>query len=196
MGTNHQDDDKHYDGNCEVCRAIQTDELSSAQNTAKANTGSSNAHHITSLVRNENDLLTSLKKKQDSIADKITAFAGSMRFVYIHSFWFAVWILINAGILGAALKFDGYPFGLLTLIVSLEAIFLSTFVMLSQNRQGARADIRAELDYETNIRSEVWSLHIGQKLGVDAHHVEQAVTKLIKEARQSNKQSQPNDETT
>jgi uncharacterized membrane protein len=65
------------------------------------------------------------------------------------------------------------------MIVSLEAIFLSTFVMVSQNRQAARADLRAELDFETNLRSEIWSVHIGHALGVDAHHVEDVVAKAI-----------------
>jgi uncharacterized membrane protein len=63
---------------------------------------------------------------QNRIADAITDFAGSMAFVYIHIAWFAFWILLGI---------EHYPFGLLTMIVSLEAIFLSTFVMISQNRQ-------------------------------------------------------------
>ncbi len=63
---------------------------------------------------------------QNRIADAITSFAGSMWFVYIHVAWFSIWIA--AGV-------ESYPFGLLTMIVSLEAIFLSTFVMISQNRQ-------------------------------------------------------------
>ena len=58
------------------------------------------------------------------------------------------------GLLGATLIFDEYPFGLLTLIVSLEAIFLSTFVMISQNRQARSAEIRSDLDYKTNVMAE------------------------------------------
>jgi hypothetical protein len=58
------------------------------------------------------------------------------------------------------------------MIVSLEAIFLSTFVMISQNRQAARTDVRSELDVETNVRSEIWSVHIGRQLGLDPHEVE------------------------
>ncbi len=69
---------------------------------------------------------TRAKSLQNRIADAITTFAGSMVFVYIHVVWFAVWI---------GLGVEKYPFGLLTMIVSLEAIFLSTFVMISQNRQ-------------------------------------------------------------
>src|SRR5213596_884644 len=93
--------------------------------------------------------------------------------------WFGIWILLNVGILGASVKFDKFPFGLLTMIVSLEAIFLSTFVMVSQNRQAARADVRSELDFETNLRSEIWSVHIGQALGIDPSHVEDVVRKAI-----------------
>src|SRR5205814_4124562 len=116
-------------------------------------------------------------------ADRITSFAGSLNFVYIHSIWFGVWILFNIGLFGGALTFDEYPFGLLTMIVSLEAIFLSTFVMVSQNRQAARADIRSELDFETNLRSEIWSVHIGQALGVDPTHVEDVVRQAIEGSR-------------
>ena len=90
-----------------------------------------------------------------------------------------IWVLLNLG--GSA--FDAFPFGLLTLIVSLEAIFLSTFVMISQNRQAARADVRSELDFETNLRSEVWSVHIGRTLGLDPAEVEAHVQQLVTGAR-------------
>src|SRR3989442_9870334 len=130
-------------------------------------------------TRSERKLLAAIMRAQDRAADRITSFAGSLNFVYLHSVWFGIWILINIGILGASLKFDKFPFGLLTMIVSLEAIFLSTFVMVSQNRQAARADIRSELDFETNLRSEIWSVHIGQALGVDPSHVEEVVRKAI-----------------
>jgi uncharacterized membrane protein len=73
---------------------------------------------------------------QNRIADKITTFAGSMAFVYLHVVWFVVWILF-----GTLIGFDSYPFGLLTMIVSLEAIFLSTFVMISQNRADAKRQV-------------------------------------------------------
>ncbi|HEV8297586.1 MAG TPA: DUF1003 domain-containing protein [Acidimicrobiales bacterium] len=134
-------------------------------------------------TRNERKLLDTVLRAQDRAADQITSFAGSLRFVYLHSAWFGVWILLNIGILGASLKFDKFPFGLLTMIVSLEAIFLSTFVMVSQNRQAARADIRSELDFETNLRSEIWSVHIGQALGVDPTHVEDVVRQAIAGSR-------------
>lgn len=77
---------------------------------------------------------------QNRIADKITAFSGSMTFVYIHVAWFGLWI---------ALGVEKYPYGLLTMIVSLEAIFLSTFVMISQNRADAKRQVIADQEWET-----------------------------------------------
>lgn len=132
-------------------------------------------------MRSENYVLRKLRHAQDALADKITGFAGSITFVYIHIAWFAVWLLINVAVhpLFGVRPFDRFPFGLLTLIVSLEAIFLATFVMISQNRQAARSDIRAQLDYETNLRAEIWSVHIGHALGIDTDHVETIVTQAI-----------------
>lgn len=76
---------------------------------------------------------------QNRIADAITRFAGSMMFVYIHIVWFALWIIF---------RIEDYPFGLLTMIVSLEAIFLSTFVMISQNRADAKRQIVADQQWK------------------------------------------------
>ena len=106
------------------------------------------------MALNANEEIERIKKAENRISDKITAFAGTMRFVYIHSVWFGLWIAINLGLLGAALIFDEYPFGLLTLIVSLEAIFLSTFVLISQNRLSEEADRRAELSLQIGLLTE------------------------------------------
>jgi uncharacterized membrane protein len=134
-------------------------------------------------TRNERSLLRSLQRTQDRVADAVTSFAGSLKFVYIHSVWFGAWIVVNVGLFGAAIEFDKFPFGLLTMIVSLEAIFLATFVMVSQNRQAARADVRSELDFETNLRAEIWAVHIGQQLGIDPIHVEGVVRQAIEGSR-------------
>ncbi len=128
---------------------------------------------------NERWLADSLKRAQDRAADKVTMFAGSLRFVYIHSIWFAAWILVNVGVIGSSAEFDKFPFGLLTMVVSLEAIFLATFVMVSQNRQAARADIRSQLDFENNLRGEIWAVHIGTKLGLDPEHIESVVLQAL-----------------
>jgi uncharacterized membrane protein len=76
---------------------------------------------------------------QSRIADRITRFAGSMVFVYVHVVWFGLWI---------GLHVEKYPFGLLTMIVSLEAIFLSTFVMISQNRADEKRQILADQEWQ------------------------------------------------
>jgi uncharacterized membrane protein len=120
------------------------------------------------------------RRVQDRAADRITAFSGSMPFVYVHVAWFAVWIVWNAAVPHA---FDPYPFGLLTLIVSLEAIFLSTFVMLSQNRESARSDIRSQIDFETNVLSEVWLEAVADRLGIDVAQVHTTAKQRIKEAK-------------
>jgi uncharacterized membrane protein len=77
---------------------------------------------------------------QNRIADQITNFAGSMWFVYLHIIWFGCWIGLGA---------EKYPYGLLTMIVSLEAIFLSTFVMISQNRADAKRQVIADQQWKT-----------------------------------------------
>ncbi|MHC3471368.1 DUF1003 domain-containing protein [Streptomyces sp. 7R007] len=134
-------------------------------------------------IAHEQDVLVRMRGTQDRIADAITAFAGTMAFVYLHALWFTVWIVCNEGAFGHGAVWDPYPFGLLTMIVSLEAIFLSTFVMVSQNRQAARENVRADLDFETNVRSEVWAIHMGRALGVDPVEVEHRVQELLAENR-------------
>lgn len=93
------------------------------------------------------------KTRQDHIADAITQFSGSMAFLYLHAAWFGVWMVLNVGE-HPLIGFDVFPFGLLTMIVSLEAIFLSTFVLISQNKMGEASDRRADLDLQINLLSE------------------------------------------
>ena len=100
------------------------------------------ASHITlepnpALARHAHERAQSL---QNRLADRITAFAGSMSFVYIHLAWFGCWIV---------LRVERYPYGLLTMIVSLEAIFLSTFVLISQNRADAKRQALADQQWQT-----------------------------------------------
>jgi uncharacterized membrane protein len=155
---------------CEACRVI--DRADGVEDGQLWNP----EHYATPARRN---LMGLMRRVQDHTADTITSVAGSMRFVYIHVIWFGVWIAVNVGLAGFDNEFDKFPFGLLTMIVSLEAIFLSTFVMISQNRQAARSDLRSELDFENNIRGEIWSVHIGQTLGIDVDHVEDVVRRAI-----------------
>jgi uncharacterized membrane protein len=163
---------------CTACRAIDAQD---GDVDGRLFTDKSSKFH----VRSESHLWHSIKEAQDRVADQVTGFAGSLKFVYIHAAWFLVWVLINIGVAGRALSFDPFPFGLLTMVVSLEAIFLSTFVMVSQNRQAARSDLRAQLDFETNLRAEIWSVHIGAQLGIDPDHVEDIVRAAIETSNQT-----------
>jgi uncharacterized membrane protein len=93
---------------------------------------------------------------QERMADRITKYSGSMRFVYLHIIWFSAWIILNIGIINfrPLTEFDPFPFGLLTMIVSLEAIFLSTFVLITQNRQAKISERRSELDLQVDLLAE------------------------------------------
>ena len=90
----------------------------------------------------------------DRIADTIGSFSGSMSFVGIHVAWFALWFLINTGVLRFVPRFDPYPFILLAMIVSVEGVLLSTFVLMKQNRMQQRSDARHQLDLQINLLSE------------------------------------------
>jgi uncharacterized membrane protein len=89
----------------------------------------------------------------EAVADELNDFAASTPYLVAHVVWFAVWIPWNLGWLGLR-EFDPYPFGLLTMIVSLEAIFLSIFVLMAQKRESAIAELREELALQVNLRIE------------------------------------------
>jgi uncharacterized membrane protein len=90
---------------------------------------------------------------QDRVANAMTTFSGSMNFFYFHIVWFMGWILCNTGAFGVAM-FDPFPYGLLTMVVSLEAIFLSTFVLISQNTLGKEATRLSDLGLQTGLLTE------------------------------------------
>jgi uncharacterized membrane protein len=112
---------------------------------------------------------------QSRIADAITAFAGSMAFVYVHIVWFALWVSI---------PLEKYPFGLLTMIVSLEAIFLSTFVMISQNRADARRQVFADQQY-TMIQEEKKQNELMIEQNKRIEELDQSILALTKEVREA-----------
>jgi uncharacterized membrane protein len=123
---------------------------------------------------NPNQYIKQFRDIEDKLADGITTFAGNMKFVYFHGVWFGLWIAANVGLFGLVYTFDPFPFGLLTMVVSLEAIFLSTFVLISQNRSSEKAEIRSQLDYETDLQAERQNAiimrtltRIAEKQGVD-----------------------------
>ena len=94
------------------------------------------------------------------ISDAITWFSGTMTFVVLHVTWFAVWIAVNTGLWKSVPAFDPFPFPFLTLIVSLEAILLSTFILITQNRMVRHSDQRAHLDLQINLLAEQENTHM------------------------------------
>lgn len=100
------------------------------------------------------DLIKKLHSAEGQLADLLTQFSGSMPFIYFHIVWFSLWIVINQGFLSPTFRpFDPFPYGLLTMIVSLEAIFLATFIMVSQNRQ-ALIDTYREIEEDKEEQEE------------------------------------------
>lgn len=110
----------------------------------------------------------------EKLADKVTQIAGSGSFIVFHILWFTFWILINVKLIPQIKPFDPYPFNFLTMVVSLEAIFLSLLVLLVQNRMTKESDKRAHLDLQLNMLAEEESTmllrmvsKISKKLGIE-----------------------------
>ena len=112
--------------------------------------------------------------RSDVLARLVTNLSGSMPYVWLHAVWFGLWMMVNVGL---GVTFDDYPFGLLTTIVSLEAIFLSIFVLINQNRQALLSDKRAKVDMQINLISEreitkliEMTMQVQKTLGIAPHH--------------------------
>ena len=99
------------------------------------------------------------------VADWLAWFSGSILFLFLHAVWFGAWIALNVGLVDVPglSGFDPFPFGLLTMIVSLEAIFLSTFVLISANRQAEKDMVRADIEYDVNIKAEMEVAYLHDK---------------------------------
>jgi uncharacterized membrane protein len=114
--------------------------------------------------RNVNEEVEDRRSSVEKAADWIAAFSGSITFLMMHVVFFAVWIGLNLEWPGwRPPMFDPFPFGLLTMVVSLEAIILSVFVLLSQSRQAAKDRIRGDIEYEVNLKAELEVAHLHEK---------------------------------
>ncbi|HEY3233180.1 MAG TPA: DUF1003 domain-containing protein [Polyangiaceae bacterium] len=118
-----------------------------------------------SVSRNINEETEDRRTAVGKVADWISLFTGSLPFLFIHCGIFAVWILLNTGPLShsGVGDWDPFPYGLLTMCVSLEAIILSVFVLLSQNRQVARERVRNDIEYQVNLKAELEIAHLHEK---------------------------------
>lgn len=113
------------------------------------------------IVKHHREKIKSFKAKMDMdrsvtdrAADFLTKFFGSIWFLILNAVWFVGWMLINTGMIPGIPAFDPFPYGLLTMIVSLEAIFLAIIVLISQNRAAHIADLREEVDLQLNVKAE------------------------------------------
>ena len=125
-----------------------------------------------SVSRDINEVTEDKRTRVMKVADWISEFSGSLEFLFIHLGLFFAWIVLNVGPLSRTSigSFDPFPFGLLTMVVSLEAIILSVFVLLSQNRQVARDRVRNDIEYQVNLKAELEIGHLHEK--VDHFHEE------------------------
>jgi CRP/FNR family cyclic AMP-dependent transcriptional regulator len=114
--------------------------------------------------RNVNAQIAENRSLLHKIIDSIAEFAGSIPFLMIHVVLFTTWLTVNSVQIPGIPQFDPYPFGFLTLSVSLEAIFLSVFVLLSQNRQAAKDRVRSDIEYDVNLKAELEIAHLHDKL--------------------------------
>ncbi len=132
-------------------------------------------------TRNVNQVAAEQRTPLTRLADAVPAVTGSLGSLLFHFLFFGTWIALNLGLLGHARAFDAYPFEFLSVMVSLEAIFLTLFVLTSQNRQGARDRIRADIEFESSINTEMKIAYLHEKidkLAEDQYRVLLGVQKL------------------
>jgi uncharacterized membrane protein len=149
------------------------------------------------------------KDAKDRLADWVTAWSGSVSFVLLHVLWFGAWIVVNLG-WSPVRVFDPYPFSLLTMVVSLEAIFLATFVLISQNRQAEVDSQRNDLDLQVDLLAEYELTRVLTLVAAIADHLGLNVAKdpeldelkrdiipeaVVKEMQQRKSATQPRGET-
>ena len=117
-----------------------------------------------SASRNVNEEIEDTRTNVMKVADWIADFSGSIPFLALNAGLFFVWIILNVDLIPGLKAFDPFPFGLLTMWVSLEAIFLSIFLLISQNRQAQKDRIRSDVEYDVNLKAELEIAHLHEKV--------------------------------
>jgi uncharacterized membrane protein len=146
------------------------------QQSSNADTPSTNgrpskaALHNIRAVRDLEQLALDKRSRGERIGDAVANHAGRAWFIVFHFVWFVVWIFFNSPYVPDALRFDPYPYPFLTFTVSLEAIFLSLFILMSQNRAARQADQRAHLDLQINLLAESESTRTLEMLKLLCQH--------------------------
>lgn len=113
--------------------------------------------------RNANEMMEEKLSFLERAADLVAWFSGSLQFLLLNLIWFIVWIVVNVAPQFEVWRFDPFPFGLLTMIVSLESIFLACFVLISQNRQAEKDRVRSDIEYDVNVKAEMEVAYLHEK---------------------------------
>ena len=144
-------------------------------------------YNVEAIARLERDALHH-RSAAERVSDVITRFVGSMTFVILHVVLFVFWGVVNLGFVAAVEPFDPFPFGILTLIVSSEGVFLAIFILISQNRMGRQADRRNHLELQVSMLAEqelTMLLKMQQKLcdqfGIDVEAIKAEAEQLMEE---------------
>jgi uncharacterized membrane protein len=116
------------------------------------------------VTRNANDVSDERKTIAEIIADTVARLAGSVKSVTFHAAMFSLYAVVNFGLIAFIKPFDPFPFGLLSDLLGLEGIFLTIFVLASQNRQRARDQVRSDIEFETNINAELKIANLHEKI--------------------------------
>jgi CRP/FNR family cyclic AMP-dependent transcriptional regulator len=130
-------------------------------------------------TRNANEDFADNRSTVMKVADWIAEFSGSLPFLFLHIVGFAIWIMLNLHLLPFG-NFDPFPFGFLTLVVSLEAIILSVFVLLSQNRQVARDKVRGDIEYDVNLKAEMQISNMHEKFDMIYSEIQKRLDRIEK----------------
>ncbi len=130
-------------------------------------------------TRNANEDFADNRSTVMKVADWIAEFSGSLPFLFLHIIAFAIWIMLNVHLLPFG-NFDPFPFGFLTLVVSLEAIILSVFVLLSQNRQVARDKVRGDIEYDVNLKAEMQISNMHEKFDTIYSEIQKRLDRIEK----------------
>ena len=147
----------------------------------------------TRVARNANEEIEAQADKGGvvlHVADAVAAFSGSISFLVLHVVIFTAWIVLNLGMFSFG-DFDKYPFGLLTMAVSLEAIILSTLLLFSSNRQGEKDRIRADIEYDVNVKAELEIAHLHEKLDQMSEDVLARLARIERAAAMTKPVSEP-----
>ncbi len=135
-------------------------------------------------ARNANEQIGLALRWDQKLANFIAEYSGTMSFLFINAIFFFLWIIMNLDWVPGVDPFDPFPFGLLTMAVSLEAIFLSIFVLLAQNVQSAKDRIRGDIEYEVNLKAELEVAELHQKLEIINENVLERLSRIEKLVKQ------------